>query len=269
MKGKLLSIVLLGYGSLSYAQLNPFTAGTINPGDSIVIYYDVTINNPCGCTQISNQGNISGSNFSAIATDDPKTGTLNDATVTLLNMFPLPVTLLEFGGIQVNAAIRLGWKTYEMNVHHFELEKSKTSVSFNRIASLASLGNGTHDYSYLDSNQINGGNYYRLKTIDLDGKITYSPVVRILTGDKSESITVFPNPVTGKTVTLQFYNLPQDVYHISVYNAVGQVKQMMSVFHSGGSSFLNLNLSESVKEGLYTLVVQRGNNIFTQKLIVQ
>jgi len=67
-----------------FSQLNPLTVGTVSPGDSIVIYYDVTINTGCGCTQVSNQGTVSGSNFITLVTDDPDTGPASDPTISPL-----------------------------------------------------------------------------------------------------------------------------------------------------------------------------------------
>src|SRR3954471_9981319 len=88
-----LSSLLVLFSSAAFAQLNPLTIGTLHPGDSIVVYYDITINTGCSCTQISNQGTVTGSNFSTFVTNDPDTGPANDPTITLLNLFPLPVSL--------------------------------------------------------------------------------------------------------------------------------------------------------------------------------
>src|SRR5690349_13337586 len=95
---KLFAIMLIFAGSIipviSCAQ-GPFVIGTMNPGDSIIIIYDATINNPTtppNAATISNQGTVSGSNFSNVVTNDPDSPAPNDATITQLNAFPLPVT---------------------------------------------------------------------------------------------------------------------------------------------------------------------------------
>jgi Domain of unknown function (DUF4214)/Bacterial Ig domain len=58
--------------------------GTITPGSTVVLTYQVTVNNaaPAGTTTISEQGTVSGSNFASVLTDDPDTGAANDATIT-------------------------------------------------------------------------------------------------------------------------------------------------------------------------------------------
>ncbi|HEX2831592.1 MAG TPA: hypothetical protein VHW00_01175 [Thermoanaerobaculia bacterium] len=60
--------------------------GTINPSASVTIGFDVTITG--SATSISNQGSVSGSNFTTVSTDDPDAGGSVDPTVT-----PLAATL--------------------------------------------------------------------------------------------------------------------------------------------------------------------------------
>src|SRR5258706_1466070 len=60
--------------------------GTLSVGSSVTIVFQGAINNaqPLPHTNISNQGTVSGSNFSNVLTDDPNTGTANDPTLTPL-----------------------------------------------------------------------------------------------------------------------------------------------------------------------------------------
>ena len=57
--------------------------GAIPAGESVTITYQVTVNNPyLGGSNVSNQGTVSGSNFSNVLTDDPAVGGANDPTLT-------------------------------------------------------------------------------------------------------------------------------------------------------------------------------------------
>ena len=67
----------------------PFSNETINvnivtlpAGKSMTITFQVTIDNSIAVPQVSNQGTVSGSNFSPVVTDDPDTGAFGDPTVT-------------------------------------------------------------------------------------------------------------------------------------------------------------------------------------------
>jgi uncharacterized repeat protein (TIGR01451 family) len=56
--------------------------GTLPAGKSMTITFQVTIDNSIAVTQVSNQGTVSGTNFSPVVTDDPDTGAFGDPTVT-------------------------------------------------------------------------------------------------------------------------------------------------------------------------------------------
>ena len=59
-------------------------AFTLPAGKSVTIKFQVTVNDPVtlGTTQVSNQGIVSGSNFSNVLTDDPSVGGGSDPTIT-------------------------------------------------------------------------------------------------------------------------------------------------------------------------------------------
>lgn len=60
--------------------------GTLAPSDSVTITFQVTIDNPySGGPNVSNQGTVSGSNFSNVLTDDPAVGGAADPTLTPIN----------------------------------------------------------------------------------------------------------------------------------------------------------------------------------------
>lgn len=71
--------------------------GNIAPGDSIVLTFEVEIDDPfpAGDTEVANQGTVSGNNFANVLTDDPDTAAPNDATVTpVMEAVPIPNDLL-------------------------------------------------------------------------------------------------------------------------------------------------------------------------------
>jgi hypothetical protein len=71
----------------------PVSVGTLQAGESVTILFQVTINDPLAgnVTQVSNQGTVSGSNFSNVLTDDPATGTVGDPTITPVAAFAFSV----------------------------------------------------------------------------------------------------------------------------------------------------------------------------------
>ena len=264
---KLLTVAFLIMGNAAIAQ-GPVNAGTINPGDSVVIYYDVTIN--AGATgSVSNQGTVSGGNFSNVVTDDPDTPAPNDPTVTLLNVFPLPVSFSDFRAYQKNSDIELAWKILsENNTYKYEVEKSSNGTTFVRIGDVMATGaSGVIDYTFLDIHPNNGDNFYRLRVIDRDGQYKFSAVVRVNLANASQ-LTFYPNPVTERQINVQMNKLPKGRYEFVLYNVNGQSVFSKNIDHPGGSASEVIQLPKSLASGLYQARIKKDELVFTRSLIV-
>lgn len=251
-------------------SLNPFIIGTLNPRDSIVIYYDVTINNLCGCSQISNQGTVTGSNIITFNTDDPDTGPLADPTITLLNSFPLPVTLLNFEASGQNGRVLLNWKvTSQINVSHYEIERSDDGRNFVKIGEVAAINRqGDIDYSYADNFPFTDKNFYRLRSVDIDGKYKYSRVAIVNFLQKNRGITLTPVPVINNMINLQMHNVGKGDYEVSLYNSSGQLIWSKKIQYRGGISSQQLVIPQ-VSKGVYAISIRGENETFTKKIIIQ
>lgn len=89
--------------STSFADVN-LSIGTLPAGESVVITFKVTVDNPFtgAMAQVSNQGSVSGSNFADVLTDDPDVGGTADPTVTPIDLPDVsvavsPTSVLEDG----------------------------------------------------------------------------------------------------------------------------------------------------------------------------
>jgi hypothetical protein len=116
----------------------------------------------------------------------------------------LPVSLLSFKAEWKNEDALLTWVTAnELNTAFFEVERSTDGITFSPIAKQKAAGNsGTQlQYDHTDykpakfaaspSNTL----YYRLKTIDTDGKSSLSAIVVLkISLGQDGAITLYPNP---------------------------------------------------------------------------
>lgn len=109
---------------------------------------------------------------------------------------PLPLKLISFNAVLQNKNPLLTWVTSnEVNVSHFEIERSSDGRNFTNIATTAPQpGSTDKTYRFADITASAGINYYRLNMIDKDGQYVYSFIVRIDAG-KKYSISIVPNPV--------------------------------------------------------------------------
>ncbi|MEI9810714.1 MAG: T9SS type A sorting domain-containing protein [Bacteroidota bacterium] len=264
------AFVITGYSCLAQG---PFNIGTIHAGDSIVIYYDATINNPlvpANATSISNRGTVSGSNFSNVLTDDPDSGPA-DATITLLNAFPLPVTLTELKAKEAGNSIILNWKVVtEFDMAGYEIEKSSDGTSFIKIGEVAARNSsGILQYQFTDNQPLNGNNFYRLRMLNLNGTQKYSMVIRVRLGNTLQAVHVFPNPVYTASVNVQMENMAAGPYTVRLYNSLGQAVMTKQLNYAGGSSTEIIYFSQKLSKGIYQLEIGNGQKRNTFRLVYQ
>lgn len=259
-------------GHICMAQ-GPLNVGTIHPGDSLVIYYEVTINNPLvppNALSISHQGTVSGSNFASVLTNDPATATPGDATLTLLNT-PLPVVLSEFKAAQKEGFVALTWKIVsEENAWKYEVQKSADARVFTKIGEvMATGGYGTIHYGFTDENPFPGDNYYRLKALDLDQTFTFTRIVKVANQDVTSTSELYPNPVTGKSFNLELLNLVKGRYELTIVNAAGQVSFTKQIEHPGGTASQLVILPQYMATGIYSVEIKGEGMKVNKKLIIE
>jgi hypothetical protein len=274
MKSKYIQAIafccLLGVANSINAQLSPITIGTIHPGDSVVIYYDVTINAGAG-SQVSNQGTISGSNFINLVTDDPDSGPLNDATLSFLNVFPLPVTLYEVKAAPKSTGIELSWKvSLESNMVKYEVEKSTNGRNFVKIGEVTALNNTQPGgYTFFDAAPNKGENFYRLRLIDANAAPKYSVIVKVDLSGKHPAIALYPNPVLQNSITLQLNDVCRGSYEVVLYNNAGQTIFVKTIQHDGGSVSRTISLPANLQKGVYSIQFKNEKALHSQLLIIQ
>lgn len=267
-----LVIIAFASGITASAQLSPLAISSVRPNDSIVVYYDVTINNPCNCTKIGNQGSVSGSNFASLVTDDPDTGLPNDSTFTVLNMFPLPVTFYELRAVPKQGAVQITWNVAsETGMLKYEVERSVNGRDFFKIGEVNSQNSSVSvTYSFLDQNLLNGVVFYRLKLIELNSLSKYSYTVRVSIADKQPSIKLYPNPVVvGKELILQLSNLAAGRYTFTLYNNLGQAVYNKYISFESGAVSMNIRLPFRIGAGLYYAKLGGEGEMFSQVVIVK
>ena len=166
---------------------------------------------------------------------------------------PLPVTFRTLTATRnVDQSISLKWTIEnELNVKTYTIERSADGINFTKLASITATSNRV--YRYNDAIPPAAENYYRIKSIDMDGAVRYSPVVKALP-ERTESIRVYPNPVVGKCLQVCFSNLKGE-YKVQLRSAIGQVIYNGTVKLSGSACVTSIELSKLTAAGKYQLIV--------------
>jgi hypothetical protein len=155
------------------------------------------------------------------------------------------------------------WSTAnEINVSHFNIQRSTNAKDFTTIGKVKAQNNLTNEYSFTDETPNEGLNYYKIESVDFDGRKQYSET-RILNFKPQtlNGISIFPNPAKD-FVTIESKDI---IKQIKVINQVGQIVYSNTVNRT--SYTLNLTLFSN---GLYIVQTTKTNGeTSTQKLIIQ
>lgn len=184
---------------------------------------------------------------------------------------PLPITLLYFKAALEDDLVFLNWATEkEEYFDRFELEKASEDLVFTKIATIQPILAGEpvslREYSYVDPAPYTGYNYYRLKSIDIDGTSEYSKIVGVLYEGTGEKLSVYPNPVVGNVMKIKvpFNPTPQDKVTLLSIQGVEMLHANITI-----SGEQEISLGKNVRPGMYILQYTSPVLLKTFKVIVK
>lgn len=177
------------------------------------------------------------------------------AVAVITNSIILPVTLLHFNATRLDAnKVGLTWTTStEQGTSHFEVERSSDGIAFSKLGQVAASGTTTaeHTYSFTDDKTLQTTNYYRIKMVDRDHRITYSKTVIVKTNAGKEALVLFPNPATD---VLQVQTSLKGMLSITVLDASGKTIKRTGITSTGEWVMIPVDVS-NLKHGTYIVNV--------------
>lgn len=186
----------------------------------------------------------------------------------------LPLRMISFSAILNNSKADLTWKTVsETNVSHFEIEKSLDGKNFSEAGIVFARGNESDITSYSFSDILNAGQegviYYRLRSVDIDGKSQYSAIRIIRIGKQSEnniSILTYPSPATNELRISIPNNWQNKKVIYEVLNVNGQVSKKTETGSSSQTETVNMS---NLSPGFYFVRVSCEGQTAQQKIVKQ
>lgn len=184
----------------------------------------------------------------------------------------LPVSLTAFTASLNNNKVDLKWTTAsEVNVSHFVVEKSTDGTNYTDAGMVFSYGSAFETAKYTLSDDIANTQskviYYRLRSVDIDGKSQLS-ATRIIRIDSKESnsitILTYPNPVSNElriTVPANWQN-KKAVYEL--FNANGQIAKKIETTSCSQTETINVT---SLAPGFYIVRVSCEGQVAQQKIV--
>lgn len=164
--------------------------------------------------------------------------------------------------IQVNECkIALNWgSVVDENLSHFELEKSEDGTNFEIFAIVNKEEYyGFQTFEYIDTPLVSN-NHYRLKTVNLDKRFTYSEVLEERVAcDSDDSWMIYPTILSKgqSTLSIKMYT-DQPTATFTIVDQLGRVIKTIVEQTVSGWNKLNWELPADVASGNYYLVHADG-----------
>lgn len=194
----------------------------------------------------------------------------------------LPVQLASFtASSQPSGSILLRWQTVsELNNYGFYVQRKLAGEDiFGDIPNSFIPGGGTtvepRSYSFVDAEPPAGSLVYRLRQVDLDGTVHYSPeiIATVITGVNDEGIPAefalqqnYPNPFNPAT-TIRYALPEKSRTELTLFNSLGQtVMTLVDTEQEAGYYEVKLD-GANLASGLYFFRMRAGNFVATKKMM--
>ncbi|MEP7255011.1 MAG: autotransporter-associated beta strand repeat-containing protein [Ferruginibacter sp.] len=166
----------------------------------------------------------------------------------------LAIKITYFNASKGNGYNSLNWQAAcSSSQAIFEIERSTDGINFTTISSItASQARCAQPFSYNDNTAPAGTVFYRIKIIDVDGKITNSAIVKLSTQSKDmQLVGVSPNPVSN-IAQLKINTIKNEVVDLAIVSVDGKVVYRSSIQVQPGSSVVNMDIA-NLPGGIYMI----------------
>ncbi|MBI4932020.1 MAG: T9SS type A sorting domain-containing protein [Bacteroidetes bacterium] len=184
-----------------------------------------------------------------------------------------PVELLSFTAECKDNKVFSNWQTAsEFNNDYFLLERSRDGSVFSPIATVKGTGNSStiKNYSFTDTDPLQGKTYYRLSQTDFDGSTkTYTPIAVSCGEENNFSLDVNGNPVTDGTINLSVSAAEGSTVLLVLTDVLGREIYSKAIVTASGSSLVILNPEQKLAQGMYSIIASNKDEYLSRKIIVK
>ncbi|MEK7224208.1 MAG: T9SS type A sorting domain-containing protein, partial [Bacteroidota bacterium] len=164
----------------------------------------------------------------------------------------LPVKLITFTASIMNKKVLLQWQIDNpADVKKFVIERSVTASQWTELKAIP--GNDQkRDYSTIDEKPLPGRIYYRIKFIEKNNSLSFSPVRHVTTGSNDEFI-IYPNPTSSHIIIAGNIKAPADMKLLDVTGKTIFQKHILTLpaeisLPALPAGIYMLNINQSVKK---------------------
>lgn len=186
------------------------------------------------------------------------------ATTVLDQAFVLFRASRQTGGV------RLDWKVaQDAHIARYQIESAVDGIRFSKVQEVEAGGLGVQAYHWIDPTAVTQDRYYRIRMISKDGTWVSSKILKVPVGTARPGMAVYPNPVRGGVIGLEWQNGAQGTYKVSLIDGQGKKVFATVIEHAGGSSYQSLPVNKKLPAGTYYLSIRKGDIDFHQTILIQ
>ena len=179
----------------------------------------------------------------------------------------LPVEYTNIYGKAIEQTNLISWTT-EQEVHNdfFTLQKSTNGTLWSSIGTVDGAGNSSiqNSYRFLDTENINGLRYYRIKQTDFNGLEKISEPIVVSNTNFDPFGTIFPNPVINEFSIEYSGDHLNSTYNLSIVDEMGRV---VKVFNTMLKHDNNFSVSE-LNRGVYSIILKATDGTFYRRILI-
>jgi hypothetical protein len=208
-----------------------------------------------------------GTSLSNLASSDCN---FTDGNTTMINVITCGIVLqtefIQFKGSLSGNIATLLWNTKgEVNLQHYEIERSVDGTKFEKIGIVNARNLKEANYNFSDPTPVNGKIFYRLKMLSSDQKFKYSNVI-VVSNSLEYEITKVENPFKNSINTSII--LPADgQLLLQLFDARGVLVKKLNVDGKKGINQISLDQLTGLQNGFYVLKATFNNEIRQIKLM--
>jgi len=169
---------------------------------------------------------------------------------------PLPIIVNYLTGRKQGNDHLLNWKVTCNSTPRVRmtLERSSDARNYTGINSItADAARCQQPFDYTDTDPLKGINYYRLKIVDADGKITYSTTVALLNAVKGfDIVSIAPNPVVNNHFKLNIASAEAGKMEVVIFDMQGRLVKRQTLTLIAGYNSMPVNVA-NLAPGTYII----------------
>jgi type IX secretion system substrate protein len=181
-----------------------------------------------------------------------------DSAAYCKSLSALPVGLIFFRASIVTQNVALNWKIANADMMKTFIVEKWLYDHWIVLQSINADGQ-LLDYNFIDQKPVSGKNLYRLRMIEKDNSISYSPLRYVTFKTEDDKYIIFPNPARDQ-ITITTEHAP--IRHIKISTITG--KTCVEKNFVGNLNSVTLELQQ-LPSGIYALQI----NDVVKKLIIQ